>query len=136
MNLSPLYTWVDTHRDECVEELRRLIRQPSIAAQDQGVKECADLLVSMNRSLGIEARTIRTGGQPFVYGCLQSPSGASSGGTCGAAAGAVVQPPEPLEEWEHEPFAATIVADRIVARGATDSKGNLMSHLMAVRAFR
>jgi acetylornithine deacetylase/succinyl-diaminopimelate desuccinylase-like protein len=134
MDLSPIYAWVDAHKDECVEELRRLIRQPSIAAQDKGVKECADLLVSMMKPLGIDARTYSAGGQPFVYGSLVS--GAAGAKTLAVYNHYDVQPPEPLEDWEYEPFAATLVGDRIVARGATDSKGNLMAHLMAVRAYR
>jgi len=133
MDLNRIYQWVDDHRDECIEQLRRLIRQPSIAAQDKGVRECAALLVEMMGGLGIESRAIAAGGQPFVYGHLTTPA---SPKTLIVYNHYDVQPPEPLEEWDHEPFAAALVGDRIVARGATDSKGNLMSHLMAVRAFR
>jgi acetylornithine deacetylase/succinyl-diaminopimelate desuccinylase-like protein len=133
MDPSPIYSWVDEHKDQCIEELRRVVRQPSIAAQDRGVKECARLLVEMMSGLGIEARAIGAGGQPVVFGHLPSRSGNK---TLVVYNHYDVQPPEPLEEWETDPFAATLVGDRIVARGATDSKGNLMAHLMAVRAYR
>lgn len=132
-DVSKIYEWVDEHRDECVEELRRIIMQPSIAAQGIGVKECANLLVDTMTPLGIEARTMSAGGQPFVFGHLRSKSGKK---TLVVYTHYDVQPPEPLEEWDYEPFAATVVGDKIIGRGATDAKGNLMSHLMAVKAYR
>ena len=47
-----------------------------------------------------------------------------------------VQPPEPLEEWQSDPFSAEIKTDRIVARGASDSKNNVMALVKAVEAYR
>ena len=46
-----------------------------------------------------------------------------------------VQPVEPLDAWEQPPFEARMIGDRIIGRGSTDSKGNLLSHLKAVEAF-
>lgn len=40
-----------------------------------------------------------------------------------------VQPAEPLGEWRTAPFEPTIVGDRIMCRGATDNKGQLMAHV-------
>ncbi|MEI6536102.1 MAG: dipeptidase, partial [Verrucomicrobiaceae bacterium] len=40
-----------------------------------------------------------------------------------------VQPAEPLGEWRTPPFEPTIVGDRIMCRGATDNKGQLMAHV-------
>ncbi len=40
-----------------------------------------------------------------------------------------VQPAEPLSEWHTPPFEPTIVGDRIMCRGATDNKGQLMAHV-------
>ena len=133
MDLTRVYKWVDDHREECVEALRTVVRQPSIAAQNKGVKECAELLAGMMRPLGIDARVCPSTGQPYVYGSLPSASGKK---TLIVYNHYDVQPPEPMEEWEYDPFAATVVGDVIVGRGATDSKGNLVSHIMAVKAYR
>jgi len=43
-----------------------------------------------------------------------------------------VQPVDPLELWDTPPFEATIIGDKIFARGATDNKGQHMAHLKAV----
>ena len=46
-----------------------------------------------------------------------------------------VQPAEPLSEWDTPPFEAHIVDGAVIARGATDNKGNIMSRLAAFEAF-
>ncbi|MCK4850217.1 MAG: dipeptidase, partial [Phycisphaerae bacterium] len=46
-----------------------------------------------------------------------------------------VQPPDPLDEWESEPFEPSIRNGAIFARGASDDKGQLMCHVAAVQAW-
>lgn len=47
-----------------------------------------------------------------------------------------VQPPEPLEEWKSDPFGAELKEDRVIARGASDSKNNVMALVKMVQAYR
>lgn len=46
-----------------------------------------------------------------------------------------VQPPDPLDEWESDPFSGRVTDGRIYGRGASDSKGNVMAYLSAVRTL-
>ena len=46
-----------------------------------------------------------------------------------------VQPPDPLELWETDPFTPTIIDNLIYARGASDMKGQLMVILSAIQAI-
>ncbi len=131
--LGPVFAYVESRQSRFIEELRELIRQPSVSTQNKGVKECAELIRKMMEGVGIEAQIIPTPGQPVVFGHLRSP-GASK--TLLIYNHYDVQPAEPVEAWEHPPFEAVMVGDRIIGRGATDSKGNLLSHLKAVEAFR
>ncbi|TMI77790.1 MAG: M20/M25/M40 family metallo-hydrolase [Bacillati bacterium ANGP1] len=127
-----VFQYIDAHRAEYVELLRGLCRQPSIAAQGIGLNETAGQVEALMAEAGIRARTIPVeGGAPVVYGEVK-----------GKSPRALlfynhydVQPPEPLEEWESEPFGAVIRDDRIYARGVADNKGNLLARVCAVDAM-
>jgi acetylornithine deacetylase/succinyl-diaminopimelate desuccinylase-like protein len=125
---------IDRRFESSVRALQRVVQQPSISSQNIGVRECAELLVSMMTELGINARVMDTAGRPVVFGEIRS--------TLRNAPTLViynhydVQPPEPLEEWEYPPFGAEIHDGIMYGRGTTDAKGNLLCHLMAIDAFR
>jgi acetylornithine deacetylase/succinyl-diaminopimelate desuccinylase-like protein len=127
-----VFQYIDAHRAEYVELLRGLCRQPSIAAQGIGLNETAGQVEALMAEAGIRARTIPVeGGAPVVYGEVK-----------GKSPRALlfynhydVQPPEPLEEWESEPFGAVIRDDKIYARGVADNKGNLLARVCAVDAL-
>lgn len=120
--------------EESVRALQRVVRQPSISSQNIGVRECAGLLVEMMTDLGIDARVMETDGLPVVFGEIRSPRPGAP--TLVIYNHYDVQPPEPLEEWTHEPFAAEIVDGVMYGRGTTDAKGNLLCHLRAIAAYR
>ncbi|TMI89408.1 MAG: M20/M25/M40 family metallo-hydrolase [Bacillati bacterium ANGP1] len=127
-----VFQYIDAHRAEYVELLRGLCRRPSIAAQGIGLNETAGQVEALMAEAGIHARTIPVeGGAPVVYGEVK-----------GKSPRALlfynhydVQPPEPLEEWESDPFGAVIRDDRIYARGVADNKGNLVARICAVDAM-
>jgi acetylornithine deacetylase/succinyl-diaminopimelate desuccinylase-like protein len=126
-----VFAYVANHRDRFVDELCRLLRQPSISAQNVGVKECAELVREAVVAAGLDARVLPTAGHPVVYG---------EGRTAGVARTVLiyghydVQPPEPLEAWTTPPFEPTIRDGRIYARGAGDNKGQLFAHVKALEA--
>ncbi len=132
--LVDIYRVIDENQDRFVADLQRVVRQPSISSQNIGVRECADLLVSMMGDLGIEARVMETAGLPVVYGEIRAPR--ADAPTLLIYNHYDVQPPEPLEEWTHPPFGAEIVDGVMYGRGTTDAKGNLLAHLKAIDAFR
>jgi acetylornithine deacetylase/succinyl-diaminopimelate desuccinylase-like protein len=125
---------IDDGFAESVAALQRVVRQRSISSQNIGVRECAELLVEMMTGLGIDARVMETEGLPVVFGDIRS--GRADAPTLVIYNHYDVQPPEPLEEWTHEPFEAEIVDGVMYGRGTTDAKGNLLCHLMAIAAFQ
>jgi succinyl-diaminopimelate desuccinylase len=46
-----------------------------------------------------------------------------------------VQPPDPLDEWKSPPFQPTVRDGSVYARGATDDKGQMLTHLLSVEAW-
>ncbi|RME61538.1 MAG: M20/M25/M40 family metallo-hydrolase, partial [Caldilineae bacterium] len=129
--MEDIFTYIDAHADEYIQRLQRLCRQPSIAAQNVGMEETAAMVLEMLQDLGAAARLIPTEGYPVVYGELagQGPRRLMLYDHYD------VQPPEPLDLWEHEPFGAEIRDGRIWARGVADNKGNLVARLCAADAW-
>ena len=131
--LQSIYAYVDAHRDEIVAGLQELLRQPSVSSQGVGVPECAALLARRMRELGVQTELHGTEACPIVLGRARGADGAK---TLLVYAHYDVQPPDPVEAWHHPPFQAAIEGDHIIARGATDAKGNLICHLKALEAYR
>ncbi len=132
-DLQQVYQYIDDHSDSMIADLQRVIQQPSISSANVGVRECAALLVEMMSKLDIDARAIETEGLPVVYGEINE---AGPGAHTLVIYNHYDVQPAPESDWESPPFEARIVGDRIIGRGATDAKGNLLAHLKAVEALR
>lgn len=132
--LDQIYDYIDQHFDEHLAATQRYLRQPSISAKNLGIQECAEMTAEMLQGLGAEARLVPLeGGNPVVYGRLTSKS---TDRTLLVYGMYDVQPVEPLEAWESPPFEANVVDDRIVARGALNTKGPLMAFIHAVHSIQ
>ena len=70
---------IDEHFKDYLSAVGDLVRQPSISATGEGVRECARLLADMMTSAGIRTEILETGGNPVVYG--EIPSGRKDGKT-------------------------------------------------------
>jgi acetylornithine deacetylase/succinyl-diaminopimelate desuccinylase-like protein len=129
-------TWkfVDDNRDEMIADLQRLVQQKSISSSGEGVDACAGLLATMMEDVGIDAQVMQTDGLPVVFGEVSADR--DSALTLLIYTHYDVQPAEPEDDWDSPPWEARIVDDRIIGRGATDAKGNLMAHLKAVQALK
>lgn len=130
--MQDVFAYVDAHRDQALEELFTLLRQPSISTQNVGVAEMAQMLAAMMRDSGIQTTIYETDGFPIVYG----EAGPVDAPRILLVYGHYdVQPPEPLELWKTPPFEPTIVNGRIYCRGTGDNKGQLYAHVKAAQAF-
>ncbi len=114
------------------EELARLVRIPSISAQDTGIPEAADAVVELLEARGMRATIHATPGHPVVT---------ASGGATDAPRLLFyehydVQPPEPLEAWSVPPFEVTERDGCLYGRGVADTKAHLICRLAAIDAAR
>jgi acetylornithine deacetylase/succinyl-diaminopimelate desuccinylase-like protein len=121
---------IEQRKDIYLEWLIRLCRQPSIAAQNVGMAQTAQLTEQLLQEIGVETRQIPTSGYPVVYGEIGS--GAK---TLVFYNHYDVQPPEPLELWDFEPFGAEIHNGTLFARGVADNKGNVVARIAAVDVY-
>jgi acetylornithine deacetylase/succinyl-diaminopimelate desuccinylase-like protein len=131
--LEAIRAYVDEHAEAMLEQLIVLVRQPSISAQDVGVKECAELLAGMMREDGIESQVLPTAGQPVVVGKGEPVPGAPTVLIYGHYD---VQPVDPLDAWQSPPFEPQIRNGRLYGRGTGDNKGQLLAQVLAYRAWR
>lgn len=131
---------VDADLDAAVERLFAVLRirsistDPAFAAE---VKACADWHVADLASIGFEAKAHATPGHPIVLAHDRS----TPGQTALFYGHYDVQPVDPLELWDRDPFDPAIEtrADGtklIRARGAADDKGQLMTFIEACRAWK
>jgi acetylornithine deacetylase/succinyl-diaminopimelate desuccinylase-like protein len=131
--MDDILTYIDEHRDEYIAAIQRACRQPSISTQDIGIPEMAELCREMLLDIGAEARIVAIeGGFPVVLGRIDGPSTR----VLNIYNHYDVQPPEPLELWHSDPFAADVRDGRIWARGVADNKGHLVARICAVDAWR
>lgn len=131
MSNGRIKAYIEASKDRFMDELREIVRQPSISAQDVGVKECAQLIAKALEKRGFQVRLLHAGGQPAVYAELKGKSSKK----LLFYNHYDVQPPEPLEAWDSPPFAAEIKEGRIYARGVSDHKGSMMARIHAIDAI-
>jgi len=133
MSMESVYQYVDDHVEDAVQLLERLVQQPSVSAQNWGIQEMAELCVEILNEEGIDAQLLELGDAPPLV--------------VGKAAGVSprrlmmynhydVQPTDPIELWESDPFTPTRRDGNLYGRGASDNKGDLAVRICALRALR
>lgn len=128
-----LFDFIDAHAAEYIAGLQRLLRQPSVSALNEGIAETATMVQQLLEEAGGRARQVTlAGAQPVVYAEFEG----EPGPTLAFYNHYDVQPPDPLDLWQSDPFAAEIRDGRIWARGAADNKGNLMARIAAIKSYR
>ncbi|HEX2644209.1 MAG TPA: dipeptidase [Thermoanaerobaculia bacterium] len=126
---------IEAEKASYLEELKDFIRIPSISTDPQyagEVRRAADFLIGKLREAGLTAERIDTAGHPLVYAEWL---GAPGKPTVLFYGHYDVQPADPVELWRHPPFEPTEEGDLLVARGATDDKGQSYAHVKGVAAL-
>lgn len=131
--MKDVYDYIDAHADEFVADLQSFVQQPSISAQDIGLRECATLIRDMMHRDGLPAEFHELEeGPPVVYGEVPS----KSAKTLLCYSHYDVQPPEPIEAWTHGgPWSGAVVDGVLYGRGATDNKSGVLAFNKAAKAF-
>ena len=123
--------YLESNLDSSLAELSRLCAQPSVAAQNLGMQECAELVGEMLKQRAFSVEIMPTEGAPVVYAERKG----KRDKTLMFYNHYDVQPPEPLEEWDSPPFEPAIRDGKMYARGVSDDKGHIVSRLHAIDAI-
>lgn len=140
-DLASVLAVIDANLDQSLARLFDLMRVPSISADPafaKDVRRAAEWLVADLKTIGFDASVRETPGHPMVVAHHAGPAGAPHVLCYGHYD---VQPVDPLDLWESDPFAPAIKdlgAGRkvITGRGSSDDKGQLMLFVEACRAFK
>jgi acetylornithine deacetylase/succinyl-diaminopimelate desuccinylase-like protein len=147
LDRSDLFSYIDTRREDIVADLQSLIRQRSVSARNQGLEQCAAVVAGIMIKAGIDTKILKlpkdgapddtsSAAPPIVYGEVKTKRKAN-----GPARTLMfynhydVQPEDPIELWEHDPYEGIIEGDYIYGRGSSDDKGELITRIKAVEYY-
>ncbi len=138
MSLDEVLARIDSDLPDATDRLLDLLRIPSISTDPAYKADCdraADWIVADLQGLGIDTTKRPTPGHPMVVGHLGD--GAPHLLFYGHYD---VQPVDPLNLWDRDPFDPEVQdtpkGKVIRARGSSDDKGQLMTFIEALRAWK
>ena len=126
---------LNNQRQTALDELFEFLRIPSVSADSAfqpDMQRCANFVLKSMNAAGLTAEIIPTKGHPIVYGERIEDASLPTVLVYGHYD---VQPPDPLELWTTPPFEPQIRDGKIYARGATDDKGQVFTHLKSIQAW-
>jgi len=135
MAMDRVDAYLEAHRADFEEQLKALIRIPSISAQpdhDRDTRRAAIMIRDDLAAMGFASELIETKRHAIVYAEWLGAPGMPTVLIYGHYD---VQPPEPLEPWLSPPFEPTVRDGNLYARGATDDKGQMFTHIKAAEAW-
>ena len=124
---------IEESKDALLEELEEFLRMPSISARegdDPGFRACAEWVAGKLRDAGADIRIMETDGHPVVYAEI-----GDGDRTLLSYGHYDVQPPEPMDLWESDPFEPTVREGSLYARGVADDKGDVLARIQALRLY-
>jgi acetylornithine deacetylase/succinyl-diaminopimelate desuccinylase-like protein len=116
-----------------LEDFYSFLRFPSISTDDHysgNVNECAQWLLRKLSAVGLEVQLVPTARHPVVWARNKHRQDRRTVLIYGHYD---VQPPDPLDLWDSPPFEPVLKDGFVFARGATDNKGQILSHILGVQ---
>src|SRR5580700_2249918 len=129
---------VNTHAREFIDDLKQWLAIPSISADPEhhgDVRRSAEWLAAHLTAIGFPvAEIFQTGpdGLPAVF--AEWPAADPRAPRVLVYGHHDVQPVEPLDEWDSPPFEPAERGGLLLARGASDDKGQVLFHSLGLRA--
>ena len=133
--MTNLDDYLDANQQAFEDQLFELLRIPSVSTDPQFANEVAragDWVANQFRTMGLTTHLIKTDGHPIIY--AESPP-VPDAPTALVYGHYDVQPPDPLDQWTTPPFEPTRRNGNVYARGATDDKGQMLTHVFAAKAW-
>src|SRR2546428_983800 len=120
-------------RENYLEDFYSFLRFPSVSTDEKfagKVRDCAEWLSKKLEGVGLESKLVPTPGHPVVWARNKHRGDRPTVLIYGHYD---VQPPDPLELWDSPPFEPVLKNGYVFARGATDNKGQILSHIIGIQ---
>ncbi len=127
--------YLDRNAARFEDELCEFLRIPSISADPNcrgDMQRAAEWVAGQLGKLNLATEIIPTSGHPLVYGESPKVPGKPTVLVYGHYD---VQPAVPLEKWTTPPFEPVRRDGKLFARGSSDDKGQLLTHVKAIEAW-
>lgn len=127
--------YIEENRESFQSDLFELLRIPSVSTDSRhknDMQTAANWVANQFQSMQFETEIVPTPGHPIVYAQSPAVPGAPTVLVYGHYD---VQPPDPLDEWLSPPFEPTVRDGNVYARGATDDKGQMLTHIKSAQAW-
>jgi acetylornithine deacetylase/succinyl-diaminopimelate desuccinylase-like protein len=144
-----LFSYVDSRKDDLTADLQSLVRQRSVSARKEGLEQCAAVVAGIMMKAGINTKILALPQDskrnddddkeyipPVVFGEVKTKrkmNGRTK--TLLFYNHYDVQPEDPLELWQHDPYEGVIEGNYIYGRGSSDDKGELITRIKAVEYY-
>jgi succinyl-diaminopimelate desuccinylase len=133
--LKTIDSYIEQNGQRFEQDLFEWLRMPSVSTDSkykQDVRKAGSWLADRLKALGLQSQLLETNGHPIVWAESPPVPGAPTVLIYGHYD---VQPVDPLAEWTTPPFEPTVRDGRLYARGSTDDKGQLITHLFSTEAW-
>jgi len=120
-------------RENYLEDFYSFLRFPSVSTDEKfagKVRDCAEWLSKKLEVVGLKSKLVPTPGHPVVWARNKHRGDRPTVLIYGHYD---VQPPDPLELWDSPPFEPVLKNGYVFARGATDNKGQILSHIIGIQ---
>ncbi len=133
--MANLDEYLEQHRDEFEEDLFELLRIPSVSADSRHAADmgrAGQWVADQFLKLGFETEIHPTEGHPIVYAESPAVEGVPTVLVYGHYD---VQPEDPKDDWITPAFEPDVRDGNVYARGATDDKGQMLTHIKSAQAW-
>lgn len=133
--MSKTQAYIESESSRFEKDFFEFLRIPSIStipAHKDDVQKAAEWLSGLLTRIGLKPELISTQRHPLVYAETPKVEGAPTVMIYGHFD---VQPVDPLDLWISPPFEPTVRNGSVFARGATDDKGQFLTHVFAVESL-
>lgn len=129
--------YLKEHQEELISKLNEFLSIPSISTDSKykdDVNKACDFLVTYLNDIRFEkVEKQQTNGHPIVY--AEYNGAGSTAPTVLFYGHYDVQPVDPIDKWDSDPFKPEIRDGRLYARGSSDDKGQVFMHLAVFEAY-